>query len=290
MAGKDSTSRRLWCPSVRTALLVVDIVCFTSALASVLVFMLAVQPFARGFYCDDRSISKPYKRNSISVGVLVVFSFLVPAIAILATESFYYLRNPRKLTKSLIMCPGIHCHVLICVVVELYSALLFGAAVTVILTDVGKYSLGALRPHFLAVCKPDLSRVNCSDGYIIKEVCTGEPALIKEARLSFPSGHSSLAAYAMGFVVLYVEAKVHIPKSKFVKPTIQLLATILAFGTGYSRVSDDQHHWSDVLAGFAIGAVVAGFFSCRVLKLFHSSHRDISPHKSPSVATITTWL
>ena len=193
MADRDSTSRRVWCPSTRLALLLVDVFCFVSALLSVLAFMLAVEPFGRGFYCNDHSISKPYKPNTISTAVLVVVSCVAPAIAILTIESFYYLRNPRRVTSSLTMCPRIQCHGLISAVAELYAAFLFGVVVTVILTDVGKYSLGALRPHFLAVCKPDLSQVNCSVGYIIDTVCMGDPALIKEARLSFPSGHSSVA-------------------------------------------------------------------------------------------------
>ena len=66
-----------------------------------------------------------------------------------------------------------------------------------VLTDVGKYTVGRLRPHFLAVCKPDFSLLNCTTGlhrnFITEDVCTGGKDLIKEARLSFPSGHSSFA-------------------------------------------------------------------------------------------------
>lgn len=31
----------------------------------------------------------------------------------------------------------------------------FGAAVTQLTTDIAKYSVGRLRPHFLTVCKPN---------------------------------------------------------------------------------------------------------------------------------------
>ena len=79
----------------------------------------------------------------------------------------------------------------------MYACFLVGAATTVVLTDVGKYTIGRLRPHFLAVCKPDFSKLNCSTGFkknfITNYVCTGDKDLIKEARLSFPSGHASFA-------------------------------------------------------------------------------------------------
>ena len=78
-----------------------------------------------------------------------------------------------------------------------YTCFLVGAAATVVLTDVGKYSIGRLRPHFLAVCKPDFSKLNCTTGFqknfITDYECTGDEDLIKEARLSFPSGHASFA-------------------------------------------------------------------------------------------------
>ena len=83
-----------------------------------------------------------------------------------------------------------------------YACFLVGAAVNVVLTDVGKYTVGRLRPHFLAVCKPDFSKLNCTTGFhknfITNYECTGDKDLIKEARLSFPSGHSSFAGIIFG--------------------------------------------------------------------------------------------
>jgi phosphatidate phosphatase len=60
---------------------------------------------------------------------------------------------------------------------------MFGAAVVQLITDIAKYSVGRLRPHFLDVCKPDYSKFNCTDGYITADVCTGDAYLIKHARL-----------------------------------------------------------------------------------------------------------
>lgn len=54
----------------------------------------------------------------------------------------------------------------------------FGALVTNLFTDIGKKTVGQLRPYFLAVCKPN----NCSQGFVTGDVCTGNPEDIQEAR------------------------------------------------------------------------------------------------------------
>lgn len=60
---------------------------------------------------------------------------------------------------------------------------LFGAAMSQSLTDIAKYSIGRLRPHFLDVCKPDWKLINCSSGaYIEDYVCSGNAAAVNEGR------------------------------------------------------------------------------------------------------------
>ena len=48
----------------------------------------------------------------------------------------------------------------------------------------GKYSIGRLRPHFIDVCKPDFTKINCSNhAYVEDFVCQGDDEhAIKEAR------------------------------------------------------------------------------------------------------------
>ena len=50
------------------------------------------------------------------------------------------------------------------IVAELYRSLgfmIFGAATAFLFTDLSKFTIGRLRPHFLTVCKPDMSE--CKD-------------------------------------------------------------------------------------------------------------------------------
>lgn len=70
-------------------------------------------------------------------------------------------------------------------VATIYKAVgtfLFGAGASQSLTDIAKYSIGRLRPHFLDVCDIDWSKINCSDGYIEYYVCRGNPHRVKEGR------------------------------------------------------------------------------------------------------------
>ncbi|MEQ2190306.1 Phospholipid phosphatase 1 [Goodea atripinnis] len=59
----------------------------------------------------------------------------------------------------------------------------FGAAMSQSLTDIAKYSIGRLRPHFLDVCKPNWKLINCSTGvYIENFTCTGDAKMVNEGR------------------------------------------------------------------------------------------------------------
>lgn len=59
----------------------------------------------------------------------------------------------------------------------------FGAAASQSLTDIAKYTIGRLRPHFLAVCKPVWDDIDCkTGGYIENFTCTGEKFMVDEAR------------------------------------------------------------------------------------------------------------
>ena len=58
----------------------------------------------------------------------------------------------------------------------------FGGLLNWMLTESCKLFLGRLRPFFLDVCQPNSTLVKCNQGYIMEDVCTGDPQLIREAR------------------------------------------------------------------------------------------------------------
>jgi len=76
------------------------------------------------------------------------------------------------------------------------------------------------------------------------------------ARYSFFSGHTSLAAMNT-FFMAKIFSDYH-PNSKY-KPYVWAGAILIPAATGYGRVESGKHFPTDVLAGYAVGALV-GYF------------------------------
>lgn len=116
----------------------------------------------------------------------------------------------------------------------------------------------------MSVCKPDFSKIICTipagNGEVYQSIdtgsnfCTGNKKDIDEARLSFPSGHSSYSWYCMLFLIIYLEARLFLIQLRYVKPLIQLAAFCAAFVTTISRISDYHHRGSDVIGGTVLGS------------------------------------
>lgn len=77
-----------------------------------------------------------------------------------------------------------------------------------------KIFIGGLRPHFLTLCAPaippalpGLHGANTIQYYTANQVCTGDAKLVKEAQMTFPSGHASAAFAGFGFLALWVNGR-----------------------------------------------------------------------------------
>lgn len=81
---------------------------------------------------------------------------------------------------------------------------LFGCAISQSFTDIAKVSIGRLRPHFLNVCNPDFSQINCSVGYIQNYKCRGEDSKVQEARWESTSRGTRFTPFAAGSSVEYL--------------------------------------------------------------------------------------
>lgn len=151
------------------------------------------------------------------------------------------------------------------------SLFLLGIALVLTLTEIGKRWVGRLRPHFMSVCDPDYSKINCktdtfNGGFVYNAIstggsfCRGDPDKIKEARFSFPSGHSSFSWYTMLFAIFFLEARLVLIRFRYLKTLVQLACFIAAFVTMLSRISDYHHRGSDVAGGTVIGKVLWTLF------------------------------
>jgi len=135
-----------------------------------------------------------------------------------------------------------------------------------------KWLIGGLRPHFLAVCKPQVQDQDAKgNGFrqimYDRKVCTGDKKQINDSLESFPSGHSTAAFAGFVFLYLYLNAKLklfsnhHPALWKLIAVYAPLLGATLIAGT---LTVDEFHNWYDCVAGALIGAMMA-FSSYRMV-------------------------
>ncbi|GAB6021306.1 hypothetical protein CHUAL_003921 [Chamberlinius hualienensis] len=241
-----------------------DLACCLVVGIPILVFKLAITPYRRGYFCDDDTIRYNYKDSTIHTIVLYFVGTTIPAIAFFVIEGVRYKKGLLPMYPATTLC-GRNFHPLLKAYYNAFFYFAFGAVCSQLLTDIGKFSIGRLRPHFLDVCQSSYHCPNFDDHiYITDYECQGDPEKIKDARLSFPSGHASFSAYCMVYLALYLQFRFRWRKSMLLRGFLQFLAIAISYYTGLSRVSDNKHHWTDVLTGFTIGTVVA-FVNCFAL-------------------------
>jgi len=136
-----------------------------------------------------------------------------------------------------------------------------------------KWLIGGLRPHFLAVCQPNIPAEGQPSGngfrqiMYQRDVCTGDQDEIDDSLESFPSGHSTAAFAGFVFLYLYLNAKLkvwsnyHPAMWKLIVTYMPILGATLIGG---ALTIDEYHNWYDIVAGATIGTVFA-FSSYRMV-------------------------
>lgn len=262
--------------SKRKFLICLDVFCLLLAgLPFLIIETSTIKPYQRGFYCSDESIKYPYKNgDTISDAVLCAAGILIAILSIIIGECYriHYLNEG---SKSFIGNPYV------ATLYKQVGVFIFGCAVSQSFTDIAKVSVGRMRPHFLHVCDPDFSAINCTLGYITEYKCRGLDSKVQEARKSFFSGHASFSMYTMLYLAFYLQSRFSWRGARLLRPLLQFTLLMMAFYTGLSRVSDHKHHPTDVLAGFAQGALVAYCIVFYVSDLFKPKAKMATPPPSP---------
>lgn len=208
----------------------------------------------------------PYKESTVPAYVLYIVGIFANVFTIAVTEGIWLrvsVSQIRNAVQSAEKGDRRIAHIWFWRCYKACVVFFFGLNVTNVITNIMKYNIGRLRPHFIDVCKPDYQLLatnqttSCYGPYIEEDVCTGDEDLIIEARLSFLSGHSSISMYCAVFLALYLEKQMTWEKVLMLRPSLQTAAVCVATYVCCSRISDYKHHWSDVLAGAFLGAVIA---------------------------------
>lgn len=266
--GKDNSKKGM--------LVCLDLFCLILAgLPFLIIETSTIKPYQRGFYCNDESIRYPYKNgDTISDGVLSAAGILIAVLSIIIGECYricYLKESSRSFINNLYVST----------LYKQVGVFIFGCAISQSFTDIAKVSVGRMRPHFLAVCKPDFTTINCSLGYIDNYSCLGDESKIQEARKSFFSGHASFSMYTMLYLTFYLQSRFTWRGARLLRPLLQFTLIMMAFYTGLSRVSDHKHHPTDILAGFAQGALVAYCIVFYVSDLFKPKTKTTPPPPPP---------
>jgi len=257
-------------------------ICLTIVLVVILIVIdKLIGPVQRGFFCDDRSIMKPYvKDQTVPVYLLGSVTFILFLLVVVGVELFNKNSNKEKVVKEQevghVYIGNVRITPWVYRILSPMGFIIIGLTMSTIITDIGKKLVGRLRPHFLSVCLPNYKMFNCSDGYITGNVCTSSNRnILLEARLSFPSGHASISVFASVVLALYVEYKVQTKHFTVAKPFTQFVLISLGVCCSLTRISDYWHHWSDVLAGFLIGTLFAVYTIFGLMKLHNEKCENV---------------
>nr|CAD7571068.1 unnamed protein product [Timema californicum] len=209
-----------------------------------------------GFYCDDPKISHKFNGDTITLGTLLILTTLVPFLMLWVVEACTYSIDEYELAKSAKrrMVNGAR------QAMTWYWEYLVGLVIVLIITVVAKLLIGEPRPHFLDTCQPDVA-VNCTAGsYMPVFTCTNKNFTswdTKDSTKSFPSGHAAISVYTALFLMWFTQRRVPYNTTYLLVPWIQCMCVVWAMLCSFSRITDNRHHWWDVLAGSILGVIVA---------------------------------
>ena len=244
-------------------------------LPSLILHLSKIEPFHRGYLCDDNTIKYPYFEHQ-TVPTYLCFVIWIISCLLVFTISFTLHKSWEILR------------------VALYK-LVFGFCLCILITDMCKFSIGRLRPYFITICKPEFINVCYNDEdinnetyygnfyyqkYVVEDTCTSNKDLLREARLSFVSGHSSTSFYIAIFLNIFLKKYVDI---RILRNVLQVGNFILALWISITRVNDYMHHSEDVLMGAILGII------CAFITLFNIV-KQMLIHPKSSVNTQTHVL
>ncbi|XP_014248032.1 putative phosphatidate phosphatase [Cimex lectularius] len=255
--------------SVRTYRVIGDGVCAVVVLMFALTLMSknVLDPFQRGFFCEDASIKYPVKPVTTSKWTIFTITFIFPLLLLMTYEIILYYCKHRRFNIQMMY--------------NVYNqevVYIFGLCLSLSFNCMIKLMIGRLRPTFYEACGTGID-CNSPDNryvYLTNFTCSmASKQRVWELRQSFPSSSSTAVTLAMVYISLFIEAKLGWKGMHLAKRAIQMLLISIAIFIAITKVSDYTNHWSDVLVGMAIGAVSAFFMGFFMSDMFEPEERPL---------------
>ncbi|CAI5451356.1 unnamed protein product [Caenorhabditis angaria] len=218
----------------------------------------------RGFFCDDDTIRYEYRPDTVGTVQLILYNLGLNAFGVLIVEYYRMYKIESNIDNPKYRWRNNHIHILFVRMITFFGYSQIGFVMNMALNTATKHVVGRLRPHFLDVCK--LANDTCVTGnehrYIINYECTGKPEIILEARKSFYSGHSAISLYCAVWTALYIQARLsNVLHNRIFVPIVQTIILGCGMAISFTRITDNKHHWSDVLVGIFVGSFLA-IYTC----------------------------
>ncbi|KAG8034205.1 hypothetical protein G9C98_001290 [Cotesia typhae] len=173
----------------------VEIFCLVILAAALIPTNFYIEPHNRGFFCNDQTIMYPRVLKETVSNLTLGIIALIFLILIIIGEIFHARKTRSSQQLLTFKVPN-----WITLIYHKAGTYLIGGITTVLIGDVIKLTVGRLRPHFLDVCAPN---IDCTLATNLNRyvgpgefVCTSNfTDDLRNARLSFPSSHSSTLTY-----------------------------------------------------------------------------------------------
>ncbi|XP_061605883.1 phospholipid phosphatase-related protein type 2a isoform X2 [Phyllopteryx taeniolatus] len=255
----------------------------------------------QGFFCYDKTFSKPYPGpdNTSKIPPVLIYSLVstLPTLTILAGElCAVFTKAEGTQEKTIVTADCCYFNPLLRRIIRFLGVYAFGLFTTSIFANAGQVVTGNQTPHFLSACRPNYTALGCqsSTQYITeRRACTGHPLIVMSARKSFPSKDAALGVYSAAYTAMYVTLVFKTKGTRLTKPTVSFTLLCLAMIVGVVRVAEYRNHWADILAGFFTGGAIAVFLVTCVINSFQqtqpspSAQRPQRPQSTPGMPMVT---
>ncbi|XP_061605886.1 phospholipid phosphatase-related protein type 2a isoform X4 [Phyllopteryx taeniolatus] len=164
----------------------------------------------QGFFCYDKTFSKPYPGpdNTSKIPPVLIYSLVstLPTLTILAGElCAVFTKAEGTQEKTIVTADCCYFNPLLRRIIRFLGVYAFGLFTTSIFANAGQVVTGNQTPHFLSACRPNYTALGCqsSTQYITeRRACTGHPLIVMSARKSFPSKDAALGVYSAAYTAV----------------------------------------------------------------------------------------